>query len=153
MKSLANDDVGVQRRWHLPMILLAIAVLTPIFTSCSGSNKVHLAEEAVNQFHSQMDSERYREIYQGADVSFHNKSEPEFVAFVESIHKKLGPITRVTLQSSQVGWFAGQGEVVTLFYRTQFANGNAGEKFIWHFDQNRAILHGYYITSDALVTQ
>jgi len=133
--------------------MVAVAVLALTATSCSGSNKIHLADEAVKQFHSQMDSERYREIYEAADSSFHKRSEPEFIAFLESIHKKLGPVTRVTLQSSQVGLFAGQGTVVTLFYRTQFTNGGAGEKFIFHFDQNRATLHGYYITSDALVTR
>lgn len=154
MKTLTTNDVAAQRSWQLPVIILvAVAVLTPIATSCSGSNKIHLAEQAVKQFHSQMDSERYREIYEGADTSFHKRSEPEFLAFLESIHKKLGPITRVTLHSSQVGWFAGQGDVVTLFYRTQFTNGTAGETFIFHFDRNHAILHGYYITSDALVTR
>src|SRR6185312_15567447 len=118
------------------------------------SGEITLAANAVDEFHSQLDSEQYQRIYDGSDPEFHKISnQTKFVSFLLSIRSQLCPVTQAQLQSSQVGWFAGQGTVVTLVYHTRFTSSTSGEKFIWHFDNHRPTLHGYYISSNALVTK
>lgn len=93
-------------------------------------------------------------MYAASDEKLHqSSSEAEFVGLLEAVHRKLGTVQASNLRTFQVGWFAGQGEVVTLFYETRFTGGNAGEKFTWHISDNRPVLVGYFINSNALVTE
>ncbi len=93
-------------------------------------------------------------LYTESDEQFSRISnETDFAALVQSIHRKLGKVQQSNLQSFQVGWFIGQGTMVTLFYNTQFVEGKAGEKFTWRIKNNRPILVGYFINSNGLVVK
>src|SRR6266404_4363026 len=93
-------------------------------------------------------------LYTESDEQFSRISnETDFAALVQSIHRKLGKVQQSNLQSFQVGWFIGQGTMVTLFYNTQFVEGKAGEKFTWRIKNNRPILVGYFINSNVLVVK
>ena len=115
---------------------------------------MELADQGVSEFRSQVDSEQYHAIYIGADDKFRRGSnETDFVALMQAVHRKLGKVQQPNLQNSQVGWFVGEGSIVTLYYDTQFAEGRASEKFIWRVKDNRPILVGYYINSNVLITK
>jgi hypothetical protein len=122
--------------------------------SCSSTGNKQIAQEAVTQFHSQLDAEQYHTIYAGSDEKLrHASSESDFVALLEAVHRKLGKVQQANLQSFQVGWFAGQGQVVTLVYNTRFVDSTAAEKFVWHINGDQPLLVGYFINSNALITR
>jgi Protein of unknown function (DUF4019) len=134
--------------------LTVISGMLLLLSSCSSSKGKQLAEQGVSQFHEQLNSEQYHVMYAGSDERLHQASgEEQFVALVQAVHRKLGDVQASNLKSFQVGWFAGQGETVTLFYETRFAEGNAGEKFTWHISNDRPMLVGYFINSNALITK
>jgi hypothetical protein len=129
----------------------AVLLLFVSATSCNSAKNQGLAEQAVSRFHSQLDAEQYRSIYEQSDEAFrHASSEVDFVALSQKIHDKLGRVRHSDLQGSQVSWIAGQGKIVTLFYITQFAEGRAEEKFVWHLSNDHALLVGYFVNSNLL---
>jgi hypothetical protein len=136
-------------------VLFVVVALVLSSASCNNStNDTQLAQDGVSQFHLQLDSAQYHAIYAGADEKLHQVSgEVEFTALLQAIHLKLGKIQDAKLQSTQVGWYTGQGKVVTLVYATQFEGGNSQEKFTWHISNGRPWLEGYYINSNALITK
>lgn len=136
----------------LPFIVVLALLLS--VSSCKETDKRELAEQGVAQFRAQANSEQYHAIYTGADEKFRSGSnEAAFVALMQLVHRKLGTIQQSELKSYQIGWFAGEGSVVTLFYKTQFANGAAAEEFIWHLKDSQSILVGYFIKSDVLTAK
>jgi len=115
---------------------------------------VELAQQNVEQFHSQLDSEQYTAVYAACDEKFHQAtSESDFVKILEAVHRKLGNVQRSSLRNTGVAWFAGQGATVTLVYETKFAAGAGIEKFVWHIKDNGAALYDYNINSNELVTK
>jgi hypothetical protein len=136
------------------VLWIAIIGLCFFLGSCSSTSSKQLAEQAVNQFHQQLDSEQYHVIYLGSDEKLRQaSSETEFVALLEAVHRKLGKVQQANVQSFQVGWFAGQGQVVTLVYNTRFADSPANEKFVWHITGEHPLLVGYFINSNAFITK
>lgn len=141
-------------RGHRNVTLTAILAFLLFMTSCNSVNNKELAEQGVAQFHSQLNAAQYHAIYTESDEQFRRISnETDFAALVQSIHRKLGKVQQSNLQSFQVGWFIGQGTMVTLIYNTQFVEGKAGEKFTWRIKNNRPILVGYFINSNVLVVK
>jgi len=133
-----------------PLALAAALTLV----SCSSVQNKQLAEQGVAKFHQQLDSEEYHSIYTESDERFRRASrEADLNAFLAAVHRKLGKVQSADLKSFQVGWFAGQGQTVTLFYQTQFLDGNADERFIWHVKDKHALLVGYNINSKELITR
>lgn len=130
-------------------------VICSLLSSCtSGTKDIELAKQGVERFHSQLDSERYEALYVGADEKFHNATtEPDFTKLLEAIHGKLGTVRGSNLRNASIGWFAGQGATVTLVYDTTFSDGSATEQFLWHISDNRALLYGYHINSNDLITK
>ena len=126
-----------------------------LLSSCSSSTKsVELAQQNVEQFHSQLNSEQYTAVYAACDEKFHQAtSESDFVKLLEAVHRKLGNVQQANLRNTGVAWFAGQGATVTLVYQTKFAEGTGMEKFVWHIKDNGAALYGYNINSNELVTK
>ena len=134
-------------------IPLAVAAAL-IMVSCGSVQNTQVAQQGVAQFHQQLDSEQYHSIYTESDERFRGaSSEADFNAILTAVHRKLGNVRNANLKSFQVGWFAGQGQTVTLFYQTQFAEGSADERFIWHVKDKQALLVGYNINSKELITR
>jgi len=125
-----------------------------LLSACRSTKNINVAKQAVEQFHSQLDSERYNALYAAADDKFHNvMTEPDFTKLLSAVHRKLGTVQRSILRNTGVAWNAGQGATVTLAYDTTFAAGSGTEQFIWHISDNRATLYGYHINSKELVTK
>lgn len=136
---------------YIPLAVLA--PITCLVNSCGSSNSDQ-AQNAVTQFHSALDSEQYHAIYIGSDPGFRNKSsEAEFVAFGQTIHRKLGPVKQSKLTASHLRWFTKNGTMVALFYETQFEGGTAQEEFVWRINNSQPVLFAYYIKSNALLVK
>jgi carbamoylphosphate synthase large subunit len=125
--------------------LHGVSALLVLLVACNQAHDRDRGEQAVAQFHSRLDAEQYQAIYTDSDDQLRKISNGEFPAFLRSVHTKLGRVKQATLTSSSVGWVAGEGTVITLFYNTQFVDGRVNEKFIWHMHNDSLILHGYYI--------
>jgi hypothetical protein len=125
-----------------------------LLSSCGSSAKnVELAQQSVEQFHSQLDSEHFTALYAASDEKLHQAAtETDFVKLLDAVHRKLGNVQRSNLRNTGIAWFAGQGATVTLVYETKFAQGTGIEKFVWHIKDNNASLYGYHINSNELVT-
>jgi hypothetical protein len=133
---------------------ISVVSILPLLLCCCGSltKNTSLAEDAVTQFHSQLDAEQYAALYAGADPNFHGAtSEAQFTKLLQAIHHKLGSVRQANLSRWNTSWYAGTGTTVTLVYDTTFSAGSGTEQFTWHISDNRAMLYGYHINSDDLI--
>lgn len=129
-------------------------VVAYLFWQC-GSAVMHgrrLSNAAVQNFHHQLDSEKYDEIFEMADESFRtSKSKEDSLNVLRTVHAKLGDVrsetlTQVTVQST------GAGTFVTATYRTTFDQGEAIEQFTWVKRGETLLLRGYHVDSNALIS-
>jgi hypothetical protein len=126
--------------------------LVLLSASCSVGRYKQAAEQAVDNFHSQLNEERYQEIYDNADELFRNaQSETEITNIFRAIREKLGPLTGKT-QSGFGVEMKPAGTFVTLVYSADFVKGKATEKFTWRVVNEKAVLVRYDINSPSLVT-
>jgi hypothetical protein len=135
----------MKRIW---IALIAAAALA----GCSAGADSAAADQAVTQFHSQLDGARYDEIINTAAPDFRNaKPVPDLVRFLEAVHLKLGPLKTTTKE----GWrenYMTSGHSYVATYHSTFAKGEATETFTYRVDGANATLAGYFINSDALIT-
>jgi len=129
-----------------------LAVLLVLgLAGCSMSADTSLADAAVPQFHQMLDAGRFVEIYAGAAEDLKQiVSQKDMVALLEGVHRKLGD-TRSAKRASWNVNYQPAGIYVTLTYATQFAAGDATEQFVYHLQDNKALLAGYHINSNALL--
>jgi Protein of unknown function (DUF4019) len=143
--------------WRLAKARLLVAICTAgvLLCSCGSATKsLDLAEQNVQMFHAQLDTEQYAAVYEATDEKFHQAtSQSDFTKLLDAIHRKLGNVQQSNLRNSGVAWFAGQGATVTLVYETKFAEGNGTEQFVWHVKDNGARLYSYHINSNDLITK
>jgi hypothetical protein len=145
------------RSWNFSPVrsLLAVCALGVLLGSCGSATKsLDLAEQNVQVFHAQLDTEQYDAVYSASDEKLQQSTpEADFVKFLGAVHRKLGNVEEATLQHTGVAWYSGQGATVTLVYQTQFAQGSGTEQFVWHVKDNGAVLYGYHINSNELITK
>jgi hypothetical protein len=123
-------------------------------SACGSGRNIGLAAQAVEEFHSQLNSERYSLLYAHADAKFHSATtESDFTQLLQTVRQKLGTVQSSSRRSTGVAWFAGQGATVTLVYDTSFASGVGTEQFVWHVKDDRATLYGYHISSNNLIAK
>jgi hypothetical protein len=136
-------------------LLLTISAACIFVSSCgSSAENVESAKRGVTRFHAQLDSEQYAALYAASDDGFRRTTnEPDFTKLLEAIHRKLGAVQQADLRNTMLAWRTGQGSTVTLIYATNFASGNATEKFVWHVTNGTSTLYGYYIDSNDLITR
>ena len=127
-------------------VLLVLAL-----SGCSMSADTSLAEAAVPQFHQMLDAGHFAEIYAAAAPDLKQMtSQKDMVDLLEAIHRKLGDTQSSKRESWRVNYQA-TGIYVTLVYATQFASGDAAEQFVYHLQDNKALLAGYHVNSKALL--
>lgn len=141
------------------LLVVCLAVCT-VFVSCKSTIAgIDAAKQGVTQFHQQLDSEQYSQLYTAADEKLHQQtSESQFTGLMQAIHKKLGMVQKANLTDTRIAWYTATGETVTLDYQTTFStgSGSAGsgtEEFIWHISGDRALLYGYHINSNDLIVR
>jgi hypothetical protein len=134
---------------RLPLVLVLSCTC---LASCGVRKDLQAAEEAVTEFHIQLDSEQYPAIYSATGDGFRKAtSEADFTNLLQAIHRKLGTVQNSQRQNFRVNFDAGMGEVVTLRYNTTFSDGSGSEEFLWQIRGSQPVLLGYHINSNALV--
>ena len=129
--------------------LIALSVL---LASCSPSADTNAAEHGVAAFHQAMNSEQYAQIYDRSDSQMKQAtSRDRFVKLITIFHNKLG----LFRTGKTVGWndnATASGRFVTLNREAQFERGPATEEFIFRVAGDQAVLVGYHVNSDLLIT-
>jgi hypothetical protein len=133
-------------------ILLAICSLF-LLNGCGATKGKPMAEMAAAEFHQALDKGEFSAIYAASHADFKKAStEKDFVALLEAVHRKLGPIKAATAAGWQVNSFNLKTNVV-LTYNTAFTEGAAVEKFTYRIQGGKAWLVGYNISSNTLITK
>ena len=124
-----------------------------LLIGCGSSKSKGTAEKAVVEFHHKLDNGDFGGIYAATHPDFKKASaEKDFVAVLAAVHRKLGN----TVSADQAGWQINTINLQTnvmLSYKTQFADGDAVESFNYRIDGANALLLGYNINSQALITK
>jgi hypothetical protein len=130
-----------------------LIVACTVFWGCAAANKdFELADNAVRQFHSQLDSEQYSAIYLSADATLkRSTSESDFVTLLRSVHSTLGPFQSSSLHSKIWAYHTAQTATVRLDCDAIFVHGSGRERFTWQIDGDSVVLGGYTIESSKLV--
>lgn len=130
-------------------ILLLALLLT--LSGCSPVANTAAAEQAVPQFHQLLDAGQFSEIYELSSEELKKvASKQDFLALLEAVHRKLGNTKSSEMQSLNIT-YKTSGTFLTLVYKTNFAEGEASERFVFRTHDKVALLAGYYINSNALL--
>jgi Protein of unknown function (DUF4019) len=106
---------------------------------------------AVAQFHSQLNQEKYAEIYAQADPALRKStSQSDFAALLAAVHRKLGNFENANLTNFNEKEDS-QGDIVRAEYKTTFAQGSASETFTLRFTDGQGKLVKYEINSPVLI--
>jgi hypothetical protein len=134
------------------LLLTAIIASCTLLASCAAEKQQwHLAVNAVDLFHSQLDSQQYTLMYQAADAGMKDgMQELDFVNLLQNVHQTLGQVQSSALKGTV--FQTAQG-TIRLDYDTTFARGSAREQFVWKVEQDHATLRGYKINSKQLASK
>jgi hypothetical protein len=122
-----------------------------LLIGCSQSDDQQPTEAAVNQFHRLYGAGRYADIYRAAEGEFQATGpEAEFVAFLRSIHERLGAFRDAQRRSAETRPSNRGGTLVHLTYASRFEHGAAREAFTYRVTNGRAVLLRFDIDADAL---
>jgi hypothetical protein len=128
-----------------------IVAIAGVVAGCSMSADTSLAEKAVPNFHNMLDAGQFDAIYAASSEELkHAATREDFVALLDAVHRKLG----ATKTSERKGWnvnYQTSGTFVTLGYATTYAEGEAAEQFVYRLQDEKALLAGYHVTSNALI--
>jgi hypothetical protein len=140
----------VECRFHRKRVVWLLGLV--VMSSCSMSKDIDTARRAVGQFHKQMAAGKDDAIYKEADRSYRQAMTREaHDAFFARIRRKMGRFE----SSTNTGYFIDvgtKGTLVSLRYKTQWANGDLDERFVWRLYGGRAFLVRYEASSPLLLT-
>ncbi|HSD38123.1 MAG TPA: DUF4019 domain-containing protein [Rhodocyclaceae bacterium] len=109
-----------------------------------------VAEQPVPLFHMALNGGNVAEIYDTAAAELkQQESQQDFVARLEKVRSKMGPVQGTERQ----GWKAVENSgsvLVTLTYKTRYAAGEAEEEFLVRMKDNTNTLAGYKIKAKPL---
>jgi hypothetical protein len=106
-----------------------------------------LANDAVQRFHTELNSGKYNQICDEADEAFSQSDKrDELLHLLESVHRKLGNAgsekqVNLTVNAMTSGTF------VVAHFTTQFDQGQAEETFTWRKSAGSLKLYGYNVNS------
>lgn len=131
----------------VPVLLVTGALF---LQACSPGKTKQSAEEGVAKFHTQLDAEQYHDIYSQASSEF-RKSAPEadLTEFFRAIHRKLSKVQAAHEERYFVN-YTTNGTMVTLTYKTDFANGPGSEQFVWRVGDQPSLV-SYRVDSRVLL--
>jgi hypothetical protein len=131
-------------------LLIVSAALS--LSACNAVADTKAAEQGVVSFHEELNSGQFDQIYTSAGPDFKAVSTREdFTKLLAAVHRKLG-----NFQSGKTGnWNDNAttgGHFVTLQRTAQFDRGPAREEFVFKMEGQKAVLIGYHIASNRLIT-
>jgi hypothetical protein len=120
--------------------------------ACSFGADTKAAEDGVAAFHRAADAGQYAAIYDSSAADMKSSISREgFVQFLGGLHAKLGSFKT----GKTTGWNDNantSGHYVTLNREAQFERGPGTEEFVFRIESGRAVLAGYHVNSNVLVT-
>ena len=134
------------KRWLLS-ILAAVSL-----SGCSAAADTKAAEAGVTEFHRAMDAGQYAAIYDASAAEMKSSvSRDDFVKLLTALHDRMGRYKsgKTTSWNVNVGT---DGHLVTLNREAQFERGPGTEEFVFRVQGDRAILAGWHVKSNLLVT-
>ncbi len=145
----ARRPIRVYWKWSF----FITAVVLAFFMYQCGSGLLQgrrSSNEAVRQFHEQLNDGEYELICQEASAGFTQSTKhDELVKFLNGVHTKLGPAANESLLNISVNANTN-GTFITTRYNTQFASGPAVETFTLIKSVGALKLYGYNVQSNAL---
>jgi hypothetical protein len=127
-------------------------LLAALLGACSSGQDLSLAEQDVAHFREMMAAQQFDQIYAGAADEFKKTTTREnFTRLLAAVDRKLGAVKT----ADKNGWnvnFNTSGTSVTLRYKTQFERGSGDEAFFYRITGGKALLAGYNINSNELIT-
>ena len=136
--------------------LIAVALMFGYFAWQCGagmSTGARLSDDAVRQFHSQLDSGAYDNIVTESDEAFQNSdSHEELLKFLAGVHSKLGTSRGFTRTNILVNANTN-GTFIRGSYTSTFDQGSAVEVFTWRKVGSGLKLVDYHVESKAFLTR
>ena len=132
--------------------LCGLLVGAVLVTGCSSGQDLNLAQAEIERFRQLMTAQQFSQIYSDAsDELKKTTGEQDMARLLTAIDRKLGPVKN----AEKNGWnvnYNTSGTSVTLKFNTQFERGTGAETFVYRIAGGKALLAGYNITSNALIT-
>jgi hypothetical protein len=132
--------------------LYGLLVGAVLVTGCSSGQDLNLAQAEIERFRQLMTAQQFSQIYSDAsDELKKTTGEQDMARLLTAIDRKLGPVKN----AEKNGWnvnYNTSGTSVTLKFNTQFERGTGAETFVYRIAGGKALLAGYNITSNALIT-
>ena len=131
-------------------MLAALGALA--LAACNPAADTKAAEDGVVAFHQAMDAGQFAAIYQGSASDMKSSaSEDDLIKLFSALHSKLGNYK----SGKTVSWNDNSntsGHYVTLVREAEFEHGSGKEEFVFLIEGKRAVLAGYHVSSNALIT-
>jgi hypothetical protein len=141
----------VSCRARVCSLILALAALL-LLAACSSGQDLTLAEAEVARFRGQMAAQQFAEIYaQASDGLKMSTTEERLTRLLSAVDSRLGAVKSADRTTWGVN-FGTAGTTVTLKYNTQFERGTGEETFVYRIVGGKAVLAGYHINSEDLIT-
>jgi hypothetical protein len=145
-----------RKRVLLKWSLLATVLLLGYFMwQCESGMRAgaRLSDDAVRQFHSQLDSEAYGDIVRDSDEAFQNSgNRDDIIKFLTGVHSKLG-LSRGSNRANIFVNASTNGTFIKVTYQSTFDQGNAMEAFTWKKAGGGLKLVRYDVNSNAFLTR
>jgi len=134
------------RQIWIPLATMALVA------GCNAAQDTKAGEAGVTNFHAALNAGKFDQIY--ADSGQELKSittHQDFTKLLTAIHTKMG-----NFQSGKtVGWNDNAttgGHYLTLNTEAAYEHGSGQEQFVFTIVDGKAVMVGYHITSNALIT-
>ena len=136
------------------MFLVGLAALLIAVLACSAvKDGKPAADSAIVEFHSRLNEEKYKEIFDASHQELKNvASEEESTKLFSAVHTKLGRVVNSTNQTWKAGTF-NLTTTVQLLQNTEFEHGKGDEEFVFVIEDKKALLQSYHINSMDLITK
>ena len=125
----------------IPLILLV--------TSCSLSEGLEDAGNAVAAFHEQMETGRYQEIYRNSSQGLKNATtEKDLTSLLNSFQTILGDVVSSSRTNFSFRTSTTTGNTYTVVYNTRYENGAGTETFVFVEEEGVLRLLSYNLNSN-----
>jgi hypothetical protein len=140
--SLLNN----RHRW----VTFLVAAL--LVAACASGQDVDLARAQVAHFRELMAAQKFDQIYsEASDELKKTTAEQNLVRLLAAVDRKLGAVKNAAANGWSVN-YTPSGTSVTLKFKTQFERGSGDESFVYRIAGGKALLAGFHINSNELIT-
>jgi uncharacterized protein DUF4019 len=130
---------------------VAVAVLAVVMGGRQKDNRPTpvSTEVATQDFRARFAHGEFAQVYSSAAPEFRaDLDQALFVRAMQKMSRKLGPLQ--SAKEVAVKKVRNSDDKIVFEYQSQFANGDATERFVWRNDGGQTLLVGYQVNSKAL---